>query len=52
MQSYSQKLFAEALEKITLLYSKGDHPSIIAAKLNMSDMIVNAIIERYINDKK
>ena len=45
--SYSQRLYYEAVERIKFLYRSGEHPSIIAAKVNLSDMIVNAIIERH-----
>ena len=51
--SYSQKLYYDAVEKIKFLYLSGDHPSIIAAKVNLSDLVVNAIIERHFaNDKE
>lgn len=53
VQSYSQRLFYEAVEKITNLYRQGMHPALIAANVNLSDSIVNAIIERHIlNDKE
>jgi len=51
--SYSQKLYYDAVEKIKMLYLQGMHPALIAANVNLSDMVVNAIIERHFaNDKK
>jgi len=50
MKSYSQRLYYEAVEKITNLYRQGEHPAIIAAKVELSEMVVNAIIERHLNN--
>lgn len=51
MLSYSQKLFYDAVEKIKTMHYNGSTASEIAIATNMSLIIVEGIIERYVRPK-
>ena len=51
MISYSQKLFNDAVEKVKTMYYNGSTVDEIVAATNMSVIIVEGIIERYVRSK-
>lgn len=52
MLSYSQKLFYDAVEKVRTMHYNGSTASDIAIATNMSLIIVEGIIERYVRAKE
>ena len=51
MISYSQKLFNDAVEKVKTMYYNGSTVDEIVGATNMSVIIVEGIIERYVRSK-
>ncbi len=51
MLTYSQKLFNDAVEKVKQMYYSGSTVDEIVTATNMSVIIVEGIIERYVRSK-
>ena len=49
MMSYSQKLFYDSVERIKQLYYSGKTADEISTSTNLSLLLVEGILERYIN---
>jgi hypothetical protein len=49
--SYSQKMFYDAVEKVKQMFYNGSTTDEIAVETNMSLLIVEGIIDRYVRPK-